>query len=53
MATKAKYAARKRRHQRLRKRVVGTAERPRLAVARSNRNMIAQVIDDSAGITLA
>ncbi len=53
MATKAKYAARKRRHQRLRKRVVGTAERPRLAVARSNRNMIAQVIDDSAGTTLA
>lgn len=53
MATKAKYSARKRRHQRLRKRIVGTVERPRLAVARSNRNMVAQIIDDSTGTTLA
>ncbi|VEI12834.1 50S ribosomal protein L18 [Trueperella bialowiezensis] len=53
MATKAKFAARKRRHQRLRKRIAGTPERPRLAVSRSNRHMIAQVIDDSKGVTLA
>ena len=50
---KGNFAARKRRHQRLRKRVVGTASRPRLVVSRSNRNMIAQVIDDSQGTTLA
>ncbi|WP_461024970.1 50S ribosomal protein L18 [Trueperella pyogenes] len=51
--TTHKFAARKRRHQRLRKRVFGSAERPRLAVARSNRHMIAQIIDDAEGKTLA
>ena len=47
-----KFAARKRRHQRLRKRVVGTAERPRLAVYRSNKHIYAQIIDDDKGVTL-
>jgi large subunit ribosomal protein L18 len=42
-----------RRHARLRKNVSGTAERPRLAVYRSNRHISAQLIDDVAGRTLA
>ncbi len=50
---KGKVVARKRRHQRLRKKVTGTTERPRLVVTRSNRHMIAQVIDDTVGHTLA
>ena len=41
------------RHSRLRKKVVGTAERPRLAVHRSSRHIVAQLIDDAAGRTLA
>ena len=44
---------RKIRHQRVRKHVFGTPERPRLAVFRSNRHVVAQVIDDVAGHTLA
>lgn len=44
---------RQRRHRRVRKKVVGTAERPRLAVFRSSRHIVAQVIDDGAGHTLA
>lgn len=46
-------AARKRRHARVRKRISGTASRPRLAVFRSNRYIYAQVIDDNEGHTLA
>jgi large subunit ribosomal protein L18 len=42
-----------RRHSRVRDKVVGTAERPRLAVSRSHRHISAQVIDDSASRTLA
>lgn len=42
-----------RRHARVRAKVSGTAERPRLAVSRSNRHICAQIIDDTAGHTLA
>jgi large subunit ribosomal protein L18 len=45
--------ARERRHRRVRGKVVGTAERPRLAVFRSNRGVFAQLVDDSSGKTLA
>jgi len=45
--------ARTRRHQRVRKRVSGTLERPRLNVFRSDKHIYAQVIDDAAGHTLA
>jgi large subunit ribosomal protein L18 len=48
-----KGAALKRRHIRVRKLISGTSERPRLVVTRSNRHMVAQVIDDVAGHTLA
>jgi large subunit ribosomal protein L18 len=41
-----------RRHRRVRKKVHGTAERPRLAVFRSNKHLVAQVIDDDAGRTV-
>jgi large subunit ribosomal protein L18 len=41
------------RHRRVRKKVVGSPDRPRLAVYRSNRHIYAQVIDDVAGRTLA
>ena len=44
--------ARLRRHRRLRKRVIGSADRPRLNVFRSLRHIYAQVIDDGAGHTL-
>lgn len=53
MDAQTKVEARKRRHGRVRKRVTGTPERPRLAVFRSNRHIYAQVIDDTAGSTLA
>ena len=46
-------AARDRRHARVRKNVAGTPERPRLAIFRSNHHISAQVIDDTAGHTVA
>ena len=52
-SAKQKRAARLRRHHRVRKSVTGTPERPRLAVFRSNRHVVAQVIDDRSGRTLA
>ena len=52
-STKKITDPRVRRHRRVRKKVRGTAERPRLAVFRSNRHISAQVIDDVAGRTLA
>ena len=52
-SAKHKRDARLRRHNRVRKHVRGSAERPRLAVFRSNRHISAQVLDDRAGTTLA
>ncbi len=52
-AAQKKTELRKRRHHRVRKKVVGTAERPRLAVFRSSKHITAQVIDDRTGRTLA
>lgn len=52
MATATREEARRRRHARVRRRVAGTAQRPRLNVYRSNQHMYAQVIDDVAGNTL-
>ena len=49
----SRIARRKRIHYRIRKQVNGTAERPRLVVFRSNKQIYAQVIDDEAGKTLA
>jgi large subunit ribosomal protein L18 len=51
--TSAKTIGRKRRHIRVRKKVAGTAARPRLLVTRSTRHVFVQVIDDLEGRTLA
>jgi large subunit ribosomal protein L18 len=53
MAVKSKSDARSRRHARLRKKVVGTTERPRLVVTRSSRHVFVQLVDDSKGRTVA
>ena len=53
ISAKKKHQALARRHARVRKKVRGEAGRPRLAVYRSNRHIVAQVIDDRAGRTLA
>jgi large subunit ribosomal protein L18 len=49
----SRRVAKSRRHFRLRKKVVGTAERPRLVVSRSSRHLYVQVVDDATGKTLA
>ena len=48
-----KRTARVRRHRRVRKRIFGTAERPRLAVYRSNRHIYVQLVDDLSATTIA
>jgi large subunit ribosomal protein L18 len=50
---KSKSAAKGRRHARLRKRIVGSAERPRHVVTRSARHVFVQIVDDAQGHTLA
>ncbi|MBM6545576.1 50S ribosomal protein L18 [Janibacter sp. YIM B02568] len=50
---KGKVAARGRRHLRVRKKIVGTAVRPRLVVSRSSRHVFVQVVDDTVGKTVA
>lgn len=50
---KSKADARARRHARLRKKLAGDAQRPRLVVTRSARHVFVQVVDDTKGITLA
>jgi large subunit ribosomal protein L18 len=50
---KSKTAAKGRRHARLRKRITGTSERPRLVVTRSARHVFVQIVDDTKGHTLA
>ena len=53
MATLTKPQARARRHRRIRGKIFGTAERPRLVVFRSNKGISAQLVDDDSGKTLA
>ncbi len=53
MKTSYRELARVRRHRRVRKRLTGTTERPRLCVFRSLRAVYAQVVDDAQGVTLA
>ena len=53
MAVLTVRQARERRHRRVRRKIVGTAERPRLVVHRSNRGIEAQLVDDAEGKTLA
>ncbi|ADX69526.1 50S ribosomal protein L18 [Lactobacillus helveticus] len=48
-----KNKLRLKRHKRIRGKISGTAERPRLSIFRSNKNIYAQLIDDVAGVTLA
>jgi len=53
MSTLTTRQARERRHRRIRGKVAGTAERPRLAVFRSNKGIFAQLVDDQSGRTIA
>jgi large subunit ribosomal protein L18 len=53
MTVLTKRQQRLRRRRRVRARIVGSAERPRLSVYRSNRGVFAQLVDDAAGKTLA
>ena len=53
MRAELKRASRVKRHLRVRRKVTGTAERPRLAVYRSNRHIYAQLVDDLAARTVA
>jgi large subunit ribosomal protein L18 len=53
MTVATRPAKRLKRRRRVRAKVVGTAERPRISVFRSNRGVFAQLIDDAAGATLA
>ena len=52
VSRKDKNLARLKRHKRVRAKISGNAERPRLAVYRSNANIVAQIIDDTTGTTL-
>ena len=52
VSKKSRQIIREKKHRRMRNRFAGTAERPRLAVFRSNNHMYAQIIDDSIGHTL-
>ena len=52
-ATSPKVLARLRRQRRVRRKVVGTTQRPRLCVFRSSKHIYAQIIDDANGVTLA
>ena len=49
---KKRHDSRLRRHRRVRKKIHGTAQRPRLAVYRSNKHLVAQLIDDDSGRTI-
>jgi large subunit ribosomal protein L18 len=53
MSKVSTYESRLRRHRRVRGKIRGTAERPRLMVFRSNKGIFAQLVDDDAGRTLA
>ena len=53
MSVKTKEAARLKRRRRVRSKVVGSAERPRISVFRSNRGISAQLVDDRSGRTIA
>jgi len=52
-ASSQRHSGRLRRHRRVRKKITGTTDRPRLAVYRSNKHITIQVIDDMVGRTLA
>ena len=53
VSKKSRQEVRAKKHRRMRNRLSGTAARPRLSVFRSNNHMYAQIIDDTAGVTLA